>query len=246
MPQQWAITQEGAGTQKFRTASGEELTDAGGIRLKGKAVGTSSLDMRMRLTEVRTQTTCFRTQVSRDRRRLVSPRDCTRPETRELPLYQETGVYNLYVKPSADLSSIETASAVGVGLSGNQAAGAARAALSVTETASVVSAGLRNQRISGATSMEAANGEPAIVALKNQVRAAAKDVEIIPQESPVGDHKAAGAAENAVKRVKGLARTRARSELARKARVQTSSQTPLALLDPGLRRNLPQPIQCRG
>eukprot|EP00971_Amphidinium_carterae_P047937 944054-Amphidinium_carterae.1 len=45
------------------------------------------------------------------------------------------------------------------------------------------------------------------MALKNQVRAAAADVEIIPQESPPGDHKAAGAAENAVKRVKGLART---------------------------------------
>eukprot|EP00971_Amphidinium_carterae_P267543 5307134-Amphidinium_carterae.1 len=44
------------------------------------------------------------------------------------------------------------------------------------------------------------------MALKNQVRAAAADVEIIPQESPPGDHKAAGAAENAVKRVKGLAR----------------------------------------
>eukprot|EP00971_Amphidinium_carterae_P219669 4361263-Amphidinium_carterae.3 len=39
------------------------------------------------------------------------------------------------------------------------------------------------------------------------VRAAAADVEIILQESPPGDHKAAGAAENAVKRVKGLART---------------------------------------
>eukprot|EP00971_Amphidinium_carterae_P195684 3883398-Amphidinium_carterae.3 len=45
------------------------------------------------------------------------------------------------------------------------------------------------------------------MALKNQVRAAAADVEIIPQESPPGDHRAAGAAENTVKRVKGLART---------------------------------------
>eukprot|EP00971_Amphidinium_carterae_P319056 6341926-Amphidinium_carterae.1 len=51
------------------------------------------------------------------------------------------------------------------------------------------------------------DGEPAILALKNQVRAAAKDVEIIPQESPPGDHKAAGMAENTVKKVKGLART---------------------------------------
>eukprot|EP00971_Amphidinium_carterae_P163572 3243493-Amphidinium_carterae.2 len=41
------------------------------------------------------------------------------------------------------------------------------------------------------------DGEPAIMALKTQVRAAAADVEIIPQESPPGDHKAAGAAENA-------------------------------------------------
>eukprot|EP00971_Amphidinium_carterae_P163503 3242192-Amphidinium_carterae.1 len=35
-----------------------------------------------------------------------------------MPLYQENGVYNLYVKPSADLSSTETASAVGGDLSG--------------------------------------------------------------------------------------------------------------------------------
>eukprot|EP00971_Amphidinium_carterae_P217986 4327405-Amphidinium_carterae.1 len=51
------------------------------------------------------------------------------------------------------------------------------------------------------------DGEPSVLALKNQVRAAATDIDIIPQESPPGDHKAAGAAENAVKRVKGLART---------------------------------------
>eukprot|EP00971_Amphidinium_carterae_P042448 834528-Amphidinium_carterae.1 len=51
------------------------------------------------------------------------------------------------------------------------------------------------------------DGEPAILALKNQVRAAAADVESIPQEFPPGDHKAAGVAENTVKRVKGLART---------------------------------------
>eukprot|EP00971_Amphidinium_carterae_P116460 2306754-Amphidinium_carterae.1 len=49
--------------------------------------------------------------------------------------------------------------------------------------------------------------ERAILALKIQVRAAGTDVEIIPQESPPGDHKAAGEAENTVKRVKGLART---------------------------------------
>eukprot|EP00971_Amphidinium_carterae_P246126 4888398-Amphidinium_carterae.1 len=35
MPQQWAVAQESAGTQKFRTASGQELEDAGGIR-KGR------------------------------------------------------------------------------------------------------------------------------------------------------------------------------------------------------------------
>eukprot|EP00971_Amphidinium_carterae_P136479 2704191-Amphidinium_carterae.3 len=51
------------------------------------------------------------------------------------------------------------------------------------------------------------DGEPAILALKKQVRAAAADIEIIPQESPPGDHNAAGVAENnGVKRVKGLAR----------------------------------------
>eukprot|EP00971_Amphidinium_carterae_P162249 3216047-Amphidinium_carterae.1 len=48
----WAIAQESAGTQKFRTASGEELTDAGGIKLKGKAEAGQAVLMRMRLTEV--------------------------------------------------------------------------------------------------------------------------------------------------------------------------------------------------
>eukprot|EP00971_Amphidinium_carterae_P194952 3868614-Amphidinium_carterae.1 len=41
-----------------------------------------------------------------------------------IPLYQENGVYNLYVRPSADLSAIETASAVGAGLSGQRNLGA--------------------------------------------------------------------------------------------------------------------------
>eukprot|EP00971_Amphidinium_carterae_P021408 422258-Amphidinium_carterae.2 len=36
MPQQWAVAQASAGTQKFR-ASGQELEDAGGIKLRGKA-----------------------------------------------------------------------------------------------------------------------------------------------------------------------------------------------------------------
>eukprot|EP00971_Amphidinium_carterae_P304310 6047353-Amphidinium_carterae.1 len=41
-----------------------------------------------------------------------------------IPLYQENGVYNLYVRPSADLSATETASAVGEGLSNQQNLGA--------------------------------------------------------------------------------------------------------------------------
>eukprot|EP00971_Amphidinium_carterae_P013956 274720-Amphidinium_carterae.1 len=47
------------------------------------------------------------------------------------------------MRPSADLSSIETANAVGIGLrGGGQAANAASASLSVTEAASAASAGL--------------------------------------------------------------------------------------------------------
>eukprot|EP00971_Amphidinium_carterae_P257886 5118931-Amphidinium_carterae.1 len=52
MPQHWAAAQEQAGEQKFRTACGEELTDAGGIRLKGTAESGQQVLMRMRLTEV--------------------------------------------------------------------------------------------------------------------------------------------------------------------------------------------------
>eukprot|EP00971_Amphidinium_carterae_P059672 1180571-Amphidinium_carterae.1 len=52
MPQQWAVAQEGAGTQKLRTASGQELEDAGGIKLKGKAESGKEVLMNMRLTEV--------------------------------------------------------------------------------------------------------------------------------------------------------------------------------------------------
>eukprot|EP00971_Amphidinium_carterae_P312041 6202827-Amphidinium_carterae.1 len=52
MPQRWATPQESAGTQKFRKASGEELTDAGGIKLTGHAETGQQVLMRMRLTEV--------------------------------------------------------------------------------------------------------------------------------------------------------------------------------------------------
>eukprot|EP00971_Amphidinium_carterae_P226113 4485093-Amphidinium_carterae.1 len=44
MPQRWASPQESAGTQKFRTASGEELFDAGGIKLTGHAERGQSPD----------------------------------------------------------------------------------------------------------------------------------------------------------------------------------------------------------
>eukprot|EP00971_Amphidinium_carterae_P298127 5923851-Amphidinium_carterae.1 len=37
MPLGWAIAQEHAGVQKFKTASGQELEDAGGVKLRGKA-----------------------------------------------------------------------------------------------------------------------------------------------------------------------------------------------------------------
>eukprot|EP00971_Amphidinium_carterae_P240099 4766827-Amphidinium_carterae.1 len=40
LPHGWAVAQENGGQQKFSTASGEELTDAGGVTL----TGTSSLD----------------------------------------------------------------------------------------------------------------------------------------------------------------------------------------------------------
>eukprot|EP00971_Amphidinium_carterae_P249662 4955388-Amphidinium_carterae.1 len=66
-----------------------------------------------------------------------------------IPLYQESGAYNLYMRPSADLSSTETASAVGVCLrSGGQAASAASAGLSTTETAGAVGTGLSNKTAS--------------------------------------------------------------------------------------------------
>ena len=43
------------------------------------------------------------------------------------------------------------------------------------------------------------DNEPAILALKNEVKAQAKDVEIIMQESPTGDHSANGSVEVAVR-----------------------------------------------
>eukprot|EP00971_Amphidinium_carterae_P314442 6250268-Amphidinium_carterae.1 len=52
MPQGWAITQEQAGVQKFKTASGQELEDAGGVKLRGKAESGKEVLMNMRLTEV--------------------------------------------------------------------------------------------------------------------------------------------------------------------------------------------------
>eukprot|EP00971_Amphidinium_carterae_P022150 436992-Amphidinium_carterae.1 len=131
MPQQWATPQESAGTQKFRTASGEELTDAGGIRLRGQAESGQPVLMRMRLTEVHKplvsahrslkQNVVFMNEVGG----ALFPRDSVPGQKLQnfvnklwdqyanlvIPLYQENGVYNLYMRPSADLSSTETASA---------------------------------------------------------------------------------------------------------------------------------------
>ena len=50
------------------------------------------------------------------------------------------------------------------------------------------------------------DNEPAVLALKESVRKET-DVELIMQESPVGDHQANGLAENAVKNVQGQVRT---------------------------------------
>eukprot|EP00971_Amphidinium_carterae_P138992 2754893-Amphidinium_carterae.1 len=83
-----------------------------------------------------------------------------------VPLYQENGVYNLYVKLSADLNSTETASAVSAGLSGNQAVSAARAGLSVTETA----------------------GAPASFAVDPQVRSATECPAELAANEATGEH----------------------------------------------------------
>ena len=45
--------------------------------------------------------------------------------------------------------------------------------------------------------------EPAIKALKNKVKEEMTDVEIIMEESPVGDHKSNGEIENAIRRYRG-------------------------------------------
>lgn len=50
------------------------------------------------------------------------------------------------------------------------------------------------------------DNEPAILALKNEVKAQAKDLEIIMQESPTGDHSANGSVEVAVRDEKRQAR----------------------------------------
>eukprot|EP00971_Amphidinium_carterae_P292904 5815370-Amphidinium_carterae.1 len=52
MPLGWATAQENAGVQKFKTASGQELVDAGGVKLKGKVESGKEVLMNMRLTEV--------------------------------------------------------------------------------------------------------------------------------------------------------------------------------------------------
>eukprot|EP00971_Amphidinium_carterae_P103469 2048482-Amphidinium_carterae.2 len=137
--------------------SGQELEDAGGIKLKGKAVSGRTVLMRMRLTEVHKPLASAHRALQQHVAFLTGeggvlfPKDSLpgreleryanelwyKHKKQTIPLYQENGVYNLYVQPSADLSATETAGAVSAGLSGNQAArSAARAGLSRTETAS--------------------------------------------------------------------------------------------------------------
>ena len=48
--------------------------------------------------------------------------------------------------------------------------------------------------------------EPALLALKGAVSTVLKDVEMVPKESPVGDHAANGEAERAVREIKGVIR----------------------------------------
>eukprot|EP00971_Amphidinium_carterae_P031877 628135-Amphidinium_carterae.1 len=50
------------------------------------------------------------------------------------------------------------------------------------------------------------DGEPAMLKLKEEVRMQLPDVEVIPRESAVGDHKSNGAAEAAIRRVKDMTR----------------------------------------
>ena len=52
------------------------------------------------------------------------------------------------------------------------------------------------------------DNEPAMLKLKAQVSQCLPGVEIVPKEAPVGDSRANGAAENAVKLLKGHFRTR--------------------------------------
>eukprot|EP00971_Amphidinium_carterae_P195018 3869933-Amphidinium_carterae.1 len=51
------------------------------------------------------------------------------------------------------------------------------------------------------------DGEPAMLRLKDDVRMQATDLELITRESAEGDHKANGAAEAAIRRVKDMTRS---------------------------------------
>eukprot|EP00971_Amphidinium_carterae_P091586 1813365-Amphidinium_carterae.2 len=243
MPQQWAIAQEGAGTQKFRTASGQELEDAGGIKLKGKAESGKTVLMNMRLTEVHKslasahralrQHVAFLTseggvlfpkdslpgrELERYAKRALvqAPKagDTTLPRKRRVQLVrahaeEELPVAHLdfaFFSAGADndgeritmvvLFDSKTWSVGAIALP--HKGGEKHTTDSVVEFLQL----LGHRRL-----VLKSDWEPAILALKNQVRAAPADVEIIPQESPPGDHRAAGVAENTVKRVKGLVRT---------------------------------------
>eukprot|EP00971_Amphidinium_carterae_P199686 3963288-Amphidinium_carterae.1 len=51
------------------------------------------------------------------------------------------------------------------------------------------------------------DGEPAMLKLKDDICIQLADVEVIPRESAVGDHKSNGAAEAAIRRVKDMTRS---------------------------------------
>eukprot|EP00971_Amphidinium_carterae_P106100 2101352-Amphidinium_carterae.1 len=122
--------------QDRKRASGQELEDAGGIKLKGRAESGKTVLMNMPLTEVHKPLASAHRALRQHVAFLTGTQTSFGTSTRN-------GVYNLYVQPSADLSAIETASAVSAGLSGNQAASAAHAGLSEIEAASAVGAGLK-------------------------------------------------------------------------------------------------------
>eukprot|EP00971_Amphidinium_carterae_P201841 4005103-Amphidinium_carterae.1 len=114
-------TQESPGQQKFRTASGEELAD---VVKEGTAESGEPVLKRMRLTEVhKPLASAHRANVAYVNAEggMLFPKDSAPGQQgRKLeeyatklwhkckhlvvPLYQERGLYNLYVKPSAGLS----------------------------------------------------------------------------------------------------------------------------------------------